>query len=211
MKRLLLTGTMVLWAVSGFAQEVTPLRYFLVPKTTNAKGDVVPKYVAALQIPYAAMRYGLEDVELVSCAPDAAQLASLTANLDVIALPAVLDDPIGLTAVATVQTKMEGMFIPADWVNQDTTWRQVISAVGRMFLFRQRLDNEQLQRFFQTGITLDTRINQLPANVRTALNNAALSLGLDTSSITGPMLVRQALRILGQQLPGFTLGGEVFP
>jgi hypothetical protein len=192
------------------AQEST-VRFYIVPKATDANNRTRPKYVFAMGLPYTAMDYGLEDTYLVACEPDAAQHTTLAANIDVIAIPAPIDDAIGLTALTTVQNRLEGMHVPAGWVTQNTTYRQVVGLLGKLFVFMQRFHGLNLRTFFEAGITLDTRINQLTQAQRNALIDAATDLGLETSAISGSTTIRAALKIVADQLPGFTLRGEVFP
>jgi hypothetical protein len=211
----ILVGVLVAIGLMGsapvaLAQEAAGVRFYIVPKAVDANNRARPKYIFAMGLSYNAMDYGIEDTFLVACDPDATQQTTLASNLDVIAIPSGLDSAIGLTALTTVQNKLEGLHVPAGWVTQNTTYRQVLTAVGKMFLFMQRFTALQLRTFFESGVTLDTRINQLTQAQRDALTGAALSLGLDTSSITGSMLIRTALRVIGDQIPGFVLRGEAF-
>jgi hypothetical protein len=128
----------------------------------------------------------------------------------VIAIPADLDSTIGLTALTTVQSKLEGLHVPAGWVTQANTYREVCARSASCSCSCSGLKRLQLRVFFESGITLDTRINQLTQRAAHALTDAASRWGLDVSSITGPMLIRQALKILGDQIPSFVLAGETF-
>lgn len=216
MVRRLLTAAVLSFAVfSGIAEAQTDvaLRFYIVPKIGTGVFPTDPyraKYIADLGVAYAAMDYGLDNTFLVGAQVTSAQNTDLAANLDVIAIPQNLDNTIGLTALSTVQAKLEGLHIPADWVTTNHTYRDVIRITGKLFLYMQRFSGQQLHTFFESGITLDTRINELTQAQRNAMNQAALSMGLDTSSITGPMLLRQAFKILADQIPSFRLAGEVF-
>lgn len=187
-------------------------RFYVVPKFTPDGPDpaIEPKYIGALGVPYAAMDYGLEDTFLVGADVTTEQHNALAAEVDVISVPANLDSQIGLTALATVENKLEGLHVPADWVTTSHTYRDVLRLTGKLFLYMQRFHGRQLSVFFTGAITLDTRVNQLTTAQRNAMLDAAISLGLDTSAITGPMLLRQALKILADQIPSFTLSGETF-
>lgn len=211
MKRILLSVILVLASVNAFAQEVGSLRFYVVPVELNAKGHRVPKYVRSMGLESSQMDYGLDDTFLVACPSITdAQHTTLAANIDVIAIPQNLDAQIGLTALSTVQSKLEGLRIPADWVTTSHTYRDVIRVTGKVFQLMQRFHGMQLRTFFESGITLDTRINQLTQAQRQALVDAATSLGLDTSSVTGPMSLRQALKIIADQLPPFHMEGQAF-
>lgn len=195
------------------AQDTMALRFYVVPKTGDGQTPATgfrPKYIADLGVSYSAMDYGLEDTFLVGVNVTGAQHTTLAANLDVIAIPLALDDQIGLTALSTVKNRLESLNVPSDWVQQTHTYRDVIRIVGKLFQFMQRFHARQVRRFFESGITLDTRVNQLTAPQRNALTDAASSLNLDTSVVTNTMPLRQALRLLIQQLPSFQLAGETF-
>lgn len=188
-------------------------RFYIVPKIGDGatpETGIRPKYIADSGAPSASMDYGLEDTFLVGAEVTVEQHTQLAAQLDVIAIPEDLDAVIGLTALTTVQTKLEGLHVPADWVTTSHTYRQVVRLVGKLFLYMQRFHARELRVFFEGAITLDTRVNQLTAAQRDAMLNAANDLGLDTSTITGPMLLRQALKIVADQIAAFTLFGETF-
>lgn len=191
-------------------------RFYVVPKITiNELGMTyaAPKYINPVDLPgvvFQAMNYGLEDTYLVGAEVTDAQHTALAANLDVIAIPANLDSTVGLTALTTVQNKLEGMWIPADWVTTSHTYRQVVALTRKAFLYMQRFHANQLSKFFVSGVTLDTRVNQLTQAQRNAMENAAISLGLSIASITGSMKLRAALKILFDQIPGGMLFGEAF-
>ena len=188
-------------------------RFYVVPKTgdgSSPENSIRPKYIGDGDVPYGAMDYGLEETYLVGAEVTSEQHTLLASQLDVTAIPADLDGLIGLTALSTVQSKLEGMYIPADWVTTSHTYRDVIRLTGKLFLYMQRFHGRQLRKFFEGGIALDTRVNQLTQAQRQAMEDAAVSLGLDVSGITGPMLLRQALKILADQIPPFVLFGETF-
>lgn len=213
MKRLMLTVAMVMMALTVSAQGVTVVRVYVVPKAGTGIGHdgLHPKYFREAGVSdWEQLDYGLEDAFLVVADVTPTQHTSLASNLDVIALPQDLTQPIGPTALTTVQQKLEGLHIPAGWVTEGMTYKQILTVVGKGFLFMERFDGINGRTFFEAGITLDTRINQLTQAQRNALVATADSFGLDTSGVTGPMLVRQALKLIWDQLPGFTLHGQQF-
>lgn len=186
-------------------------RFYVVPKDGDGTNDSPfrPKYIDDAGLGYSAMDYGLEDTFLVACEVSDAQHTLLASQLDVIAIPAELDGLIGLPALATVQSKLEGLHIPADWVTTNHTYRDVIRLTGKLFLFMQRFHGTFLRKFF-LAVNLDTRINQLSQTQKTELLDVAASLGIDTSSVTQSMTLRRALKLLADQLPAFVLRGETF-
>lgn len=186
------------------------IRFYLTPKATNAKGEIRPKYIQAMSLIGDWMDYGVEDAYLIAVEVDDDQHATLTLNSDVISIPADIDSAIGLTALTTVQNKMEGLHIPAGWVTTNNTYRDIIRVTGRLFQFMGRFQAVNLATLFESGITLDTRINQLTQTQRNRLTNIADQFGLDRSSITGTTTIRQALKIVADQMQPFTLGGQTF-
>lgn len=219
LQRAVLAVVLSLVAVSAFAQS--EMRYYVVPKIGDGLTPPTafrPKYTDPGSLgagwnvgPWSAMDYGLENVELVALNLDASQHSTLAAQTDVLSVPSPITNTVSALALNTVQTKLEAGNIPADWVTTAFTYRQVLSRVMRIVQFMQRFHG-MFGRLFAGGATLDTRINQLPVNARTALATAAQSLGADTSSITGTTLIRQALVIVADQLfpAGLPFAGDTF-
>jgi hypothetical protein len=75
----------------------------------------------------------------------------------------------------------------------------VLRWVARLFCVAQRLNGRARLRLLSEQ-TLDSTVGDLSVARRQALNEAAQSLGLDTSSITLAMTIRQALKVLGNQI-----------
>ncbi len=209
--------SLVLAVVSVFLLAATAvaqaeMRYYVVPKVgTGAFNDPFrPKYTNPNELgvgwnvgPFQSMPYGLENVFLLSVNLDATQHSTLAAQTDVLSVPNPISNTVSALARSTVKTKLEAGNIPADWVTTAMSYQQVLSRVIRLVLFMQRFSNI-FGLVFDAGATLDTRINQLTVNARQALNQAAQSMGADTSSIQGTTLIRAALVIVADQL--FTSG-----
>lgn len=187
-------------------------RFYIVPKVGAGMDDdaIRPKYIGDGGINYSAMDYGLENVFLVGADVTDAQHASLAAQIDVIAIPSDLDSLVSITALTTVQSRMEGILVPAEWLTTGNSYRDVIRTVGKLFLLMQRFHGTQLRKLFSGTVTLDTRLNQLSRAERDALTDTAVSLGLDVTGVTTTMTVRQAIKFLADQLPPFVLRGETF-
>ena len=189
------------------------MRFYLVPKTGDGLTRLTafrPKYIADLEgVDWAARDYGLEDVLLVGAAVTPAQHTLLVGNLDLIAIPQDLDQPIGLTVLTTLQAKLEGLHIPAEWLTVSQTYRDAMRVVAKLFGLMGRFHAREGRVFFQTGITLDTRMNQLSQAQRTALEATAVDLGLTVTGITPTTPVRQVLKRFADGLPGFVFQGEV--
>jgi hypothetical protein len=238
-----LIAALVLTSGLAQAQEVS-VRFYLVPKIGDGltpNTGFRPKYVADLivdtstgnfysskqaaataGVSIAAMKplvwegqyYGLEPVYLVAADVTAAQHASIAANVDVIVIPQNLDNTISLTALSTVQQKLEDLHIPAGWVTTDHTYRDVLRVVRRAFQFFARmwvLQAEQGQTptaLFTGAVTLDTRMNQLTAAQRQALTETCASFNIDTSWVLNTTTLRQLLKGIADRLPGLPMKGE---
>jgi hypothetical protein len=188
------------------------VHFYVVPKTTNDIGAIAPKYITALGVSWQAMDYGLENAYLVGADVDAGQHTALSAETDVIAIPLALDNTIAPSALSTVQSTLEGMDIPANWVTTANTYRDVVRITAKVFAFMQRFHARERKVFFDVGLTLDTQWNQLTQAQKTALQDVAASFDppLDTSTITSTSTLRTILRTVVQQLPTNTLMGESF-
>lgn len=189
------------------------LRFYVVPKVgtgASMEDPLRPKYIPELGQLWSAMDYGKEGTMLAAADVTSAQHTALAANADVTAIPAALDSTVTNGALTTIRAQLEALKIPAGWVTTAHTYRQVVGAVGRIFMLMQRFDGMFRRVFFETGIQLDTRMNQLTAGQRQALQQAADSFGLNSSTVTGATTVRQVLKIWIDQMGPFTLHGETF-
>lgn len=176
-------------------------RLYIVPRTgTGTFEDTYrPKYIADLKGgPWVGMPFGLEPHILVSTDLSGEDHATIAAYSDVIVIPANLDNTIGTNRDAVVNA-LGTLNIPAGWVTSAMTYREVIKPVAAIFQFAQRLKGHGNIRIFDTGITLSTKFNQLPAAVRTKLKGAAESMNFDTSSLSGTSTIRQILKEMADQ------------
>lgn len=195
------------------------VRFYLLPLIgdgVSVKSALRPKYAAdwAIDHPGVGLRsewkeFAREGTYLVAADVTVAQNTEISGNADVITIPANLDSQIG-AALATVQSKLDALNIPSDWVQSTNTYRDVLRVVIKVFRLINRFNAQQKVNFFASGVTLNTQINQLNAAQRNALTQAAQSFGLDAGGITPTMQIRQALRIVAVQLPSTTMMGEVF-
>jgi hypothetical protein len=184
------------------------VRFCLVPEIVDANGYRRPKYFDTLGVPeWNAMDYGLQPVFLVVSDLTQAQVDSLTANPDVTAVPLNLDNTVGAN-LATVQSALEALNIPGNWITSGNTYREVLKVVAKIFRFMQRFHALNLVALFGSGITLDTTISQLTAAQKLRLTNTSDNLGLDRSAIVVTTTIRQALKIVGDQLNSIRLAGQ---
>lgn len=224
MQRSVAAVVLALSLASGvFAQEVSTVRYYVIPKTgTGAFTDPIrPKYVKELatqgqpSVQFSSMSYGLEDTFLVSAKVTPTQHTTLTSNIDVIALPADIESKVSLAALSVVKTRLDGLYVPSDTITTDMTYKDTIREVGKIFLLMQRYHGLYGQKFFQNGGDLDVQLRTLTghrADLLAAAQDLASTYGfqLNTTGIKGTTTVREALHIIAAQLPGFTLGGVTF-
>jgi hypothetical protein len=155
--------------------------------------------------------YAGENAFLVAANLSPADHTTLTAQPDVIAVPSPIDDTVSSTAIATIKSRLEGANIPANWVTTAHTYRQVLKTVRKVMLLRNRYD-VLFSRLpmFGGGVTLDTQINQLTQAQRNRLTAVAQDLNLDTSGVTNTMTLRQALKLIADQLADLPFGGGSF-
>lgn len=196
------------------------VRFYIVPKTGDGlTPDTAfsPKYVAELLDSTQPGRwrvrdYGMEPVMLVGANVTPEEHATITNNVDVISIPQNLDATISLTALSTVQNRLEALRIPAAWVTTSNTYRDVLRVVYRVFSVFGRFWALYGKTVFESGITLDTRMNEMTAGQRNALSNVLTnSLGLgDLSWITNTATMRQVLKGAADRLPAGSLMGETF-
>lgn len=209
-----------LLAATGHAE----VRFYLVPMIGNGQdvplselspttGNFRPKYTdpgvlgPVGEFSWSGMPYPFENVYLLGADVTPEQHAALSAQADVLAVPNALDSNVSALAVTTIQSKLEAINVPAEWVTTSLTYRQVLRRVGKIIQFAQRHRGLHALRLLD-GMTLDTRWNQLTEAQRTRLRSVADSFGIDYSGVTNTMTLREILRFLADQLPSFVLKGE---
>lgn len=214
-RSMLFAVVLVLTAASAWAQ--TDVAFFLAPKLgTGQYPDAFrPKYTDPGSLGagndltgWVAMDYGFESAFLVVAPVTAAQRTALSAQADTLVVPANLDNTISALALSTIQTKLEALNLPGNWITSGMTYRQAVKGARRVISFMQRWQGLFGERLFGGTVTLDTRINQLTATQRQRLNTVAADLNLDTSGITNTTTLRQALKAIADQLPDVIVQGE---
>lgn len=201
-------------AASAWAQ--TDMAFFLTPRIGAGQfpDTFRPKYTDPGSLgagndlgAYSAMDYGFEGLFFVKADLTAAQRTALSAQTDVLVVPANIDSTVSALALSRIQTTLEAANLPAEWVDTSLTYRQVLRRVRRIITFMQRWQGLFGDRLFVNGVTLDTRWNQLGGVQQQRLRDVAASLQLDTTGITNTSTLRQILRTVADQLPDITLGG----
>lgn len=190
------------------------VRVYLVPKDGDGLTLATafrPRYVSGgIAGAWSAVDFGAEPTMLIVANVTLAEHAAISAHVDVVTLPANLDAIIAGN-LATVQSALEGLNLPADWVVAGMTYRVVLRVVVRIMLLLQRVNGlaPAAGRFFANG-TLDNTLGDLPVVWRQRLSAAATSFGVDVSALTLTTTIRAALRNVGQQLLRLpcAVGGE---
>jgi hypothetical protein len=157
---------------------------------------------------FASLDYGTEPIYLLRAELTQEQRTALQSQPDVMVVPANLDATVSALALTTIQAKLEAANLPAHWITTDMTYRQVLRGFRRVLTFMQRWQGLGFARLFASGVTLDTRLNQLTATQRQRLSAVADDLGLDSSGVTNTMTLRQVLKLIADQLPDITFGGD---
>lgn len=191
--------------VPKIGDGLTPLSAFR-PKYTDS-GDLGAGWNLAGR--WNAIDYGMENCFLIAADVTPEEHTSLNAQTDVLAVPSPIDSNVSAAALSVVQSRLESMNIPGNWVTTAHTYRQVLRTARRVIEFMRhfrRLNNAE--RLFN-GHALATRWNQLTEEMRQKLRTVADELGLDYSGVTNTMTLRQILKLIADQLPDSTLGGEM--
>lgn len=147
----------------------------------------------------AFMAFGNEGHMLVAADVTPEAHTAITALPRVTVLPEDLDTQLTAGAVTAVESALEARNIPAEWVSTSLTYREVLRCVIGIFQFAQRYNAQTGLRLFRAGVTLSTRMNQIPVARRNELSDVATSFNLDVSAVTGTTTIRQLLRLLGEQ------------
>jgi len=222
-RRELLVGVFCMaMLVAGIAEAQTDVRFYLVPKVVRTGGPfgtyISPKYTEPGELGagwdltgrWSAMDYGLEDLFLMGVDVTPEEHTSLNAQTDVIAIPSPITANVSAGALSVVRSRLEGANLPGNWVTTAFTYQQVLAIVGRVVTFAQKYQGMFNAPLFASGITMDTQINQLTQLQRQRLQTTANFFGLDYSGVTSTSTMRQVLKLIADQMPGFVLRGVQF-
>ena len=197
------------------AQDETMIRYYILPIITIQEYGVnnrVPKYVHELPINWGMMDYGLIDAALVGAEVTQAQHEQLVANPDVEAAPENLDQNISDIAIPRVQAVMEQLRIPAGWIDNTYTYREILRMIAGLFQFSQRYWGMHHEVLINNQAQLDLRWNQIPQDKQDRIKATADNLGYDYSEVQPTWLIRQILKHLGDQWgekPFYIIEGDI--
>lgn len=140
--------------------------------------------------------YGLIDQCIVCADVTPTQHTALAANADVLAIPANLNSKLTATAVNTAETYLEGIGMPAQWVSTTYTYREVLRIVAGCFLYMQRVTAILGRGITLTGGVLGLQMQNIAADIRLAMQQAADEQGFDYSAVTATTTVRQVLKAM---------------
>lgn len=150
------------------------------------------------------------DAYIVWADTSPAQDAALVAQSDVTKMPP-LDNTVTAGALNTVQTQMEAIGIPSQWVQVGMSYRTILRVVlGMVKLLKQMASILGGQRIALTG-NLNRTFDSFSANIQNAFMTACAQQSIDTSGIVGTTTLREMLRLVGQQFTQtvFTIGQGV--
>lgn len=196
------------------------VRFYIIPLEVVADGPFTrrgPKYLTWPQDPdppalitgvnWEIRDFGLQPTALAAIDVTPAQNTSLSAQADVITVPANLDNNVGAGNLATVRSKLESIGIPGDAIAAGTDYRQILRGIIAIFAIAQRFDGMQGGAIFAGNRTLDTPLSDLSAAVRQKLQDAATDLVYSYAGITIASTIRDVLKTLAnQQSPDAMLG-----
>ena len=155
-------------------------------------------------------RFVWENHGIVAADVTDAQHALISAQTDVIAIPALDSTIPNATARNRVRNILEAGNIPGTWVTVGMTYRQIVRTVLSIWRFANRYISKG-GWIFIGGITLDTTWAEIPAAAQQRLRDAAVEFGLDYSGVTGTTTIRQLLKGMADQFGDveYQIGGVV--
>src|SRR3990167_1357542 len=207
-KRFAIALILVLCLTSiALAQEVAVRFYFVqIEQIGNARGpehfpwrfDANPE-TELVGVAWSMKDYGLINAAIVAANVTQAQADYLALQTDVVAIPQDLEANITNAEINFLTNYLEPRNIPTDWITPSFTRREVLRLLTAMFLYFQRVTAITGTNPFDTGVTLNTQIRNIPQSWRDALAQAATELGYDTSSVTGTWTIRRYLKLMADQ------------
>lgn len=154
------------------------------------------------------LNYGPEPFYFVLANTTETEHNTISANGDAMAFPRGTDDPVSVIELNALRQRLEEMRFPAQWVTTSNTRRQVLRVIVQLCQFASRFRIMEGEGAMVGGATLNTRMNQLTAGQRQALERVADSFGLDSSGIGSTTTIGEALKLLADQMPIPRITGE---
>jgi hypothetical protein len=159
-----------------------------------------PAYTDNLK--FSAVDYGSENV-CVCLLHDLTQEQhdSIVSKQDVMSLPQNIDQNMTSGAVNAAQSFLEGLNIPANWINTNRTFRDVVKIIVGLFQLNQKwsgLTNGSSP--FKEGLNLETKFVDMTTNVRSRLLLCFDELNIDRTMLTVQNNIREILFEFGKQM-----------
>jgi len=184
------------------------IRFYILPMQhiIDERGDLRgPKYfkwrddLTGLTVPRRGLDYGLIDAGLVVAQVSQAEHDWLIGHPDVVSPPLNIDQNISDAAIPKVVTVLEELRIPAGWVDNTYTYREILRMVGSLFKFSQHYHGTHREPLIDNVGQLDLEWNQIPQDRRQRILETADELGYDYSEIQNTWKVRKILKHLSDQ------------
>lgn len=179
---------------------------YVMPLTgAGVKGDPRrPKYKDSLfpTLDWSMYDYGDEPQCLVGIQDvPAATNTALLANSDVFAPPGQnLDVAVGSTSTRNaIRTQLEADEIPGNWVQNTTTYREIIRVVGACCQFAQRYQGLVGGRWFSGTVHIGNTFSTLNQQQQLGIRDTAASFGFDQTAIVGTATIRDVLKNMADQ------------
>lgn len=195
-----------LGAVPVGGQETMEVRFYLLPamRVGHMRGPMYLKWRMdpdGLDVNYWQIYYGQLDVMVICVEAEAADQSWLSAQDGVYTFPANLDTTPSPAELSVLETSLEGLYIPADWLLPNMTWRGILRTVTGIMWYMGRLTTEYLggQSPVDLGWTLNTQFKTLSAAHQAAILGAFDSLGYDSSAIKANWTLRIVLKNAADQ------------
>ena len=147
----------------------------------------------------AVIDYGFQNVCIYIADVTPAQHTLLSAQTDVLSVPANIDNNLTTGAVNATKTFLESINIPNGWINTSFTYRRVLRLIGWLFQFMQRLHGIYPHKLFDGITALDTTYGSLSPEWQAALLQAGQSFGFNTSGLTSSTTLRTILKFMADQ------------
>lgn len=190
------------------------IRLYVLPMERNTEmNSRGPRYLAWSRDPdpsdnvgetaWSWLPYGLRDWAIAAVEASATVHTALAAKADVQQIPANLDSTVGQANRDAARAFLEDAALPGQWIQNGTTWREVVRTVAGFIQFAQRYDG--IRQAAEPGApalgnqlagNLSQQWGNLPAGIRSAVLEAGASFGYDMSFIVDTTLVRAILKSL---------------
>lgn len=184
------------------------IRFYLLPIERNAEGDARgPKYFTwgddpnppGIDCKWSMKDYGSLDMAILAADITQANHDTLILNSDVYAFPTNLDANMVLADRQAFNTYAEARGIPADWLTQNTTFRECAKITTAMMLYNQRVCailGYPADPY--AGLTLNTQYRNIANPLHDALPQAANGLGY-AWNVANNDQVRKILKLMADQ------------